>query len=274
MGIVIAEVGENHCGDWDRAKELIRVAARSGADFVKFQLYDADDVAKNDPEREWFYRVQLDNKMWEELAALAIREGIRPLCTPWGVEKARIIHTVTPEAIKIASFHISDASLLRYVNQNFETVFISTGMATMDEIEAAVSLLDRVKTLYLLHCVSEYPLVPENVNLLVMSTLRERFGSRVRVGYSDHTIGIFTSVIAVAMGAEVIEKHITMSKSLEGTDHVLSADPDELTELVRQVRLVEVLKGCHEKRMTPQEMQMQRFMRERFSHGAKTSCHQ
>lgn len=269
MAIVIAEAGENHCGNWDMAKELIAVAGRAGADYVKFQLYDASSVAADDPEREWFFRVQVPDDVWAELASAALREGIKPLCTPWGIEKAQAIRKVTPHAIKIASFHIINQELLAYVNQNFKTVFMSTGMTEMAEIERAVSWLDKVEHLYILHCVSDYPLAPQDANLRVMETLQRRFGHRARIGYSDHTVGIFAPVVAAAMGAEVIEKHITSDKTLEGTDHILSADPGELAEMIRQIRAVEILRGGGEKRMTPNEARMQEFMRTRFSHGPR-----
>ena len=127
-----------------------------------------------------------------------------------------------------------------------------------------------MKHLYLLHCVSEYPLPPEHANLRVMDTLRATFGHRATIGYSDHTIGIVAAVAAVAMGADVIEKHITLDKRLPGTDHVLSADPDELAEMVRQIRLVETLRGAPQKRLTSEEAKVQSFMRRRFSHAAQT----
>ena len=270
MTLVIAEAGENHCGDWGIAKKLIDAAARAKVDYVKFQLYDARAVSEQDPERDWFFRVQLPDNVWKDLADYARAQGVRPLCTPWGVEKAKAIHQVTPDAIKIASFHITDEAVLAYANKHFKTVFLSTGMATLQEAERAVALLDQVEALYLLHCVSEYPLRPENANLRVMETLQDFFGKRVKIGYSDHTLGIQAAVAAAAMGAEVVEKHITLDKSMEGTDHILSADPAELMEMVRQIRLVEKLRGSPVKRLTPQESENQKFMRERFSHAPKT----
>jgi N,N'-diacetyllegionaminate synthase len=266
VSLVIAEVGENHCGDWQKARDLIRVAADVGADYVKFQLYDANATAKDDPEREWFHRVQMSDVIWRELAAYARGLGVEPLCTPWGVEKARAVHAVTPKAVKIASFHITDEPVLRFVNGSFERVFLSTGMADLREVERAVSLLDKVKDLFLLHCVSEYPLLPERANLRVMETLRARFGSRVKIGYSDHVVGIEAAVASAAMGADVVEKHITMDKRLEGTDHVFSADPPDLAEMVRRIRQMETLRGEPEKKLSSEEAKVQNFMRNRFSH--------
>ncbi len=267
MTLVIAEIGENHCGDWKIAQNLIRVAAEAGANYVKFQLYDAAATAKDDPEREWFHHVQMPEAVWRDLAAFARGLGVEPLCTPWGVEKAKAIHAVTPKAIKIASFHITDDAVLRFVNHSFERVFLSTGMANLCEVERAVSLLNKVKELFLLHCVSEYPLIPEHANLRVMDTLRARFGSRAKIGYSDHVIGISAAVAAAAMGAEVVEKHITMDKKLEGTDHVFSADPADLSEMVRQIRFMETLRGVPEKELSIEERKNQKFLRSRFSHS-------
>lgn len=272
MAIIIAEAGENHCGDWEMAKELVRVAARAGADYVKFQLYDAGTTAKDDPEREWFHKVQVPQGTWKELADLAAKEGIRALCTPWGVEKAKAIHDVTPDAVKIASFNIVDEEVLRYANASFKTVFMSTGMADLEEVDKAIALLDKVPELYLLHCVSEYPLPPEHVNLRVMETLRERYGKRAKIGYSDHTTDIVSCVAAAAMGAEVVEKHITLDKKMEGTDHILSADPKDLADMVRQIRLVEKMRGAPDKRVTPGEAENQEFLRKRFSHGTQEAA--
>ena len=267
MTLVIAEVGENHCGDWGMARDLIRSAAEAGADYVKFQLYDANATAKDDPERDWFFRVQVPDGIWRELAVYAKECGIEPLCTPWGIEKARVVHDVTPKAVKIASFHITNEPFLHAINGSFEKVFLSTGMADLSEIERAVSILSQVKELFLLHCVSEYPMPLEHANLRVMETLRSHFNSRVRVGYSDHSVGLSTAVAAAAMGADVIEKHITMDKKLEGTDHVLSADPKELVEMVRQIRLMNTLRGGPEKKVSSEEKKNQLFMRNRFSHS-------
>ncbi len=266
MAIVIAEAGENHCGNWEVARELVRVAADAGADYVKFQLYDAADVAMDDPERDWFQRVQLPRSTLKELAVLADELDIEPLCTPWDVDKAAQIFEVGIRDMKIASFHIVDEELLRFVNRRARRVFLSTGMSSLDELDAAVGMLRDVRELYVLHCVSEYPLPVEHVNLAVMDLLKRRYGRRARVGYSDHTVGILAPVAAVARGADVVEKHITVDKQLEGTDHVLSADPHELRDMVAQIRLVEQMIGDGEKRLTPVEVANRQFLRNRFRH--------
>ena len=266
MVLVIAEAGENHCGDMELAKKLIEVSARAGADYVKFQLYDASQTAPDDPEREWFYKVQLSPAGFQELVEYSRQQGIKALCTPWDVAKARIIFDSGVRDMKIASFHIVDMELLRYINERAERVFLSTGMASLEEIDAAVAALPKIDDLYIMHCVSEYPLAPDKVNLRVMDTLRERYGSRAKIGYSDHTVGILAPLAAAARGAEVIEKHITLDKGLPGTDHILSADPGELAQMVSQIRAVETMLGSREKRLTEAEAQNQHFLRERFHH--------
>mgnify|MGYP003349624832 CR=1 FL=1 len=180
MALVIAEAGENHCGDLDMALRLTQVAATAGADYVKFQMYDAATVDASDPEKEWFEKVQVSEEMLGTLVDHARSCGIMPLCTPWDRDKAEMIFGSGISDMKIASFHIVDRELLRFVNTRARRVFLSTGMSSMEEIEAAVQLLDTVPELYLLHCVSEYPLENERVNLRVMDTLRDKFGARAR----------------------------------------------------------------------------------------------
>jgi sialic acid synthase SpsE len=262
--IVIAEAGENHCGDIQLAYELIDMSTRAGCDYVKFQLYDSAKVSSSDPEKEWFKQVEVSDSMWQDLIIHSKKTGIEPLATPWDIEKAEVILKSGATSIKIASFHIIDLELLEFVNINFNKVFLSTGMSSMLEIEKAIATLRDVKELYVLHCVSEYPLPPENVNLNIISTLQNKFPKISGVGYSDHTIGIFAPVLAVSMGAKVIEKHITTNKNLEGTDHILSADSKDLTEMVRQIRLTEIMLGTSEKKLTPFEQENQEFLRERF----------
>lgn len=271
MALVIAEAGENHCGSMEAAVKLIEVAARAGADYVKFQLYDAAKATLDDPEKAWFERVAVSDTQFEMLAACAARNGIRMLATPWEIAKAELIFRSGIDEVKIASFHTVDLALLDYVNRHARAVFLSSGMTSLEELARAVAALDQVPNLYLLHCVSEYPLPIERVNLRVMDTLRERYGGRAKIGYSDHTIGILAPVAAVARGAEIVEKHITLDKAAEGTDHILSADPADLAEMIRQIRAVEAMLGRPEKHLTELETQNQRFLRERFTYRPTSS---
>src|SRR5262249_25390838 len=143
-------------------------------------------------------------------------------------------------------------SILDYLNGRVDWVFLSTGLATLEEIKLAVTHLDRVPHVCIMQCTTQYPCPPEQANLLVLPTLRNTF-PHLQIGYSDHTIGTLAATLARALGAEVIEKHFTTDKSLPGTDHVLSADPAEMAQLVREIRATEVLLGDAEKRPTSAE---------------------
>ncbi|MGO9016330.1 MAG: N-acetylneuraminate synthase family protein [Dissulfurispiraceae bacterium] len=266
MCLIIAEAGENHLGDMEIAKKLIDLSRNAGADYVKFQYYDAATCAADDPEKEWFEKVQLDIEKIKYLYDYCGRSGIPFMCTPWDAKKAEDLFSLGVRDMKIASFHITDTEMLRTVAKKAGRVFLSTGMSSVDEIDAAAALLKGTE-LYLLHCVSEYPLAEERVNLLCMDFLRERYGCRV--GYSDHTLGILAPLAAVARGADVIEKHITLSKTFFGTDHILSADPAELKLLVEYAGRIGKMLGSKEKTITDTELASQAFLRNRFNHENK-----
>jgi len=262
MCIIIAEAGENHLGDMEIAKGLIDMADSAGADYVKFQYYDAEDCADSDPEKEWFRKVQLNMDKLRHLYEYTGRTKLKFLCTPWDAGKAEDLFSLGVRDMKIASFHIADREMLETVNKKAEKVFLSTGMSSVEEIDSAVRILNNVD-LYLLHCVSEYPLPEENVNLLVMDFLRERYGCKV--GYSDHTVGILAPLAAVARGADAIEKHITISKTYFGTDHILSADGAEFKLLIEYSRRINRMLGVKEKSISETEKRNQDFLRNRFN---------
>lgn len=248
---IIAEIGENHVGDWDRARRMVIEAARAGADIVKFQSYRARDVAQSDPERDWFARVELPDELHVELQQLAGASGVEFMSSPFSLERARLLcERLRCRRIKIASSELLNLPLLDYVNAHAEEVFLSTGMSTLEEIRQALSHLDRVRPCWLLHCVTQYPAEDAEVHLKALLALAEAFPGHP-VGYSDHAIGIDAPVAAVALGARAIEKHFTLSRSLPGTDQVLSALPEEFAEMVRRIRRVEQLLG--EKRKEPVE---------------------
>lgn len=263
MCLIIAEAGENHLGDMEIAKKMIDLSKESGADYVKFQYYNADNCSDDDPEKEWFERVQLDLNKVKYLYNYACRIKINFLCTPWDTDKAEELFSIGIKDMKIASFHITNTEMIELINKKAEKVFMSTGMSSIEEIDTAVKLLNKVD-LYLLHCVSEYPLPEENVNLRNMDFLRERYGCMV--GYSDHTLSILAPLVAISRGADVIEKHITLSKTYFGTDHILSADPVELKLLVEYSRRIKVILGKKEKRMTEKEIKSQEYLRNRFGY--------
>jgi N,N'-diacetyllegionaminate synthase len=265
--IIIAEIGENHMGDMERAKKMITEAAKAGVDMVKFQSYLASEVADTDPEKEWFAKVQLSDEAHYELKEYAEKHGVEFLSSPFSLNRAKLLcEGVGLKKIKIASSELLNFPLLDYIDQHAETVFLSTGIATLAEIKLALTHLSKAKTCYLMHCVTQYPVRPEDANLNVITTLRAEF-PRHHIGYSDHTVGLQAALTAVTLGAEVIEKHFTLDKSLPGTDHILSADPDELRQLVIGIRDVETLLGSHHKKPTDDETKIKPFVRSRFAKG-------
>lgn len=285
--LVIAEIGECFNGDMDTARNLIFAARDAGCDIAKFQTLDYENISEDDPEKEWFYRIALNPDKISSLVKWANNAGIGILFTPENIKTAQWILDVGLTDIKIASSSAADVELINFIAANFKRVFMSTGMATLDEVYNAVNRLTDVPDLYIMHCISEYPTGPlleqrglialsnENVRLNMMRILMELF-PQCKVGYSDHTDGILAPVAAVAMGAQVIEKHITLDRNtpLEnyrsgseylGTDHVLSIEPDILAEMVRQIREVEKMIGEWKWERTEGETILKEFLRGRFN---------
>ncbi len=262
--IIIAEIGENHGGNWDLARKMVVAAAENGADIVKFQSYLGAEVAEGDPEKDWFTKVQLPDELHFEFKKLAEEHGVEFVSTPFSLGRTKfLIEELGLKKIKIASSEMLNFGMLDYLNGRVETAFLSTGLADLDEVKEAVSHLDKVEDLYILQCTTQYPCPPEEANLSVIETYKQVFPKH-RIGFSDHTLGIIASVVAVALGAEVIEKHFTLDKSLPGTDHVFSVTPNELRSLVRQVREAEVLLGTGVKRSDEEELAIREFVRSRF----------
>lgn len=263
--MLIAEAGENHVGDAELARRMVIEAARAGADIVKFQSYRGADVAPDDPERAWFERVELSDAAHRELAMVARSHGVAFMSTPFTLERARfLVEGLGLTAIKVASSEMLNFSLLDYLADRVETIYLSTGLADLDEVATAVERLEPVPALVVMHCVTQYPVADEDANLRAIATLARAFPER-RVGYSDHTIGILAPLLAVALGATAIEKHFTLDRSLPGTDHVLSVTPDELAELARGVREAQALLGTGQKRPIAAELEIRDLVRRRFA---------
>lgn len=257
---IIAEVGECFNGSLDNAKSMIEEAAKAGCDCVKFQILDMEEVASDDPEYEWFAKLELTVEDIKYLVSVAKSQDIDILFTPVSVRTAGMMTDLGIKKIKIASSFLRKTDLLNYIKQNFEIVYISTGMASLEEIKETRQFLKN-KEITIFHCVSEYPTGPllekrglcalaeEDAHLNMINILKKEFGD-CRIGYSDHTDGIFVPTIAAALGVEAIEKHITLdrktpvdhfNKGMEymGTDHVLSIEPVELRKMVSCIRRVE-----------------------------------
>lgn len=264
--IFIAEIGENHLGDMTIARSLIHEAARAGADYVKFQSYNAACFHPSDPEYDWFKKVSLSDDDHFLLKKTAREEGIAFLSSPFSVERAQFLkERLSEESVKIASGVMLNEKLLTYVNQNFTRVFLSTGMATIPEIEYALSFLKRVPELFLLHCTTQYPCEDHDVNLLALEALRDTFPD-IPIGYSDHTIGTVAILGSVSLGARVVEKHFTFdTQATEGTDHLLSLDRDMLRALIADIRRLEKMRGVCAKQPTESERSIINFVRNRFA---------
>lgn len=253
---VIAEAGANHDRDFDQAKKLIEVAAEAGADAVKFQTYTGAQLySRKTPKFQYLKGVSelppvelLDSialpREWQsDLAAYATELGILWFSSPFDLEAVDSLEAVGVPAYKIASFEIVDHELIRHCAATGKPVIISTGMASLGEIEEAVEICDAESNdqVALLQCVSLYPAPPHRVNLKAMATLRQAFG--VPVGLSDHTLGIPVAIAAAAAGAELIEKHFTIDRALKGPDHPFAVEPDELKEMVEGIRVAELAMG-------------------------------
>ena len=268
---VIAEAGVNHNGSIDLAKDLIDIAADSGANAVKFQSFTADslvtknaakaDYQKNntnstETQYEMLKKLELSINDHEILIRKCLDRGIEFLSTPFDIESALMLYKLGISAFKIPSGEITNLPLLRCIGGMDRDVMLSTGMANLGEIERALEVLTSSgvdkNRICVLHATTEYPCPMEDVNLRAMQTISMAFG--VKVGYSDHTTGIEASLAAVAMGARVIEKHFTLNRNLDGPDHLASIEPIELKEMIRSIRNISTALGSPIKRPAKSEI--------------------
>ncbi|MCK1640753.1 N-acetylneuraminate synthase family protein [Bradyrhizobium sp. 157] len=250
---VIAEVGNNHNGNFDRAIALVDAAVAAGADCAKFQMrkldevYRASSLSGKDDDLAVEYtldllrRFELTTEQQRRVADYCASKNIQYLCTPWDASSVATLETFGVQAYKVASADLTNLPLLAKLAATDKALIVSTGMSTSDEIRAAAKFLDERSARYvLLHCQSTYPAALHNIHLRFMETLREIHSL---VGYSGHERGIAVSIGAVAMGAVVIERHITLDREMEGPDHAASLEPEEFKALVAGIREVEAARG-------------------------------
>lgn len=266
---VIAEAGVNHNGDLNSAYRLVDTAILAGADAVKFQTFKAAALASpNAPKADYqkhgtdsaesqyemLRRLELSTQDHEALFRYCQRRGILFLSSPFDEESADFLETLGVAAFKIPSGEVTNPLFLAHVARKGKPMIISTGMAYLGEIETAIRTVKQEgnNNLILLHCVSNYPADPVNVNLRAMQTMRTAF--KTLVGYSDHTMGIEVALAAVAMGACVIEKHFTLDRGLPGPDHRASLEPDELATLIEGIRKIELALGHGRKEPAASEL--------------------
>lgn len=264
---IIAEAGDNHNGDINLAYKLIDEAKNSGADAVKFQTFITEDIICKNAEMAEYQKantgieesqfdmvkkLELSFADFVKLRKYADKKGIRFLTTAFDLKSLKfIVDELKVDCLKIPSGEITNYPYLVECGKTKLPIILSTGMCELNEIKDAVKILKKngAKDITILHCTTEYPAPLESVNLLAMNTLKEKFGCKV--GYSDHTKGIDVPCYAVAMGAEVIEKHFTLDKNLPGPDHKASLEPSELKAMVDKIRELQVILGNGDKK--PQE---------------------
>lgn len=258
---IIAEIGSNHNQSFKHALELMDIAKEAGADAVKFQSLNLEkvifkeDITDND--RELFLQIKLEEDWYAGLFAYADKIKIECISAPTYLEALNLLQDCGIRYIKIASPQTYGfPELIKRVAQSGVQTIMSTGYCEDREIKRAVKLYKRygdMDKLTLLHCVSEYPTEAVNVNLNYMKKLQDVY--QVAVGYSDHTCGIIAPIMAVAMGASMIEKHITTSRKEKGPDHFFAAEPDEFRQMVANIRTAESMLGTGEKKLTDFELQ-------------------
>jgi len=273
---VIAEVGVNHNGSIETAKKLVDIALKAGCDAIKFQTFKAEKIVtrqakkaeyqiRNTSDLESQYEMlkvlELSQECHLELIKYCKCNEITFLSTPFDEESSDFLESIGLKMFKIPSGEITNKPLIQHIAKKQKPIILSTGMSTLGEVEEALEWIyeEGNTQITLLHCTSNYPTIPEDVNLRAMITLKQAFN--IKVGYSDHTLGIEIPLAAVALGATIIEKHITLSKEMEGPDHKASLEPYELIEMVSKIRNLEKALGDGLKRPTIKEYETRTLAR-------------
>jgi N-acetylneuraminate synthase len=275
---IVAEIGINHNGDIDIAKKLIDVAFNSGCQAVKFQkrtigvVYSAEELAR--PRESPFGTTNGDLKHGLEFGLEQYREidrhcrqkGIAWFASCWDEASVDFIDQFGVSCYKIASASLTDDNLLRHIRTKGRPILLSTGMSTLEQIDHAVEVLGK-QDLVLLHTCSAYPAKYEELNLRVIPMLRERYG--IPVGYSGHETGLSTSIVTIALGACVVERHITLDRAMWGSDQAASVEPQGFAHMVRDIRLVETALGDGAKRLGEREEPIMKKLRRVDTVGSK-----
>ena len=268
---IIAEAGVNHNGDLDLALKMCAAAKDAGADIVKFQTFNTDNnvlkscemaeyqkknVGGAESHWEMIKRLELNHKEFRRIKDYCDEIEIEFMSTPSEIDSLNFLISLGMEKIKISSGEITNLPFLRNIGENKKQVILSSGMANLGEIEAAIDILIAAGTcrenITILHCTTEYPTLLEDVNLLAMLTIKESF--KVNIGYSDHTTGVEVAIAAVALGAKIIEKHFTLNRKMMGPDHAASLEPAELKNMTQAIRKIESALGNGIKRPTQSEL--------------------
>jgi len=254
--IIIAEAGVNHNGSLEMAKRLIDVAVESGVDIVKFQTfkaknlvtrsaqkadYQVSNTGNSDSQFSMLKKLELSNNDHYNLIAYCRKRNIEFLSTPFDLESIDLLKSIGIRIGKIPSGEITNLPYIRKMAHSFDKLILSTGMCTLEEISKVLDVILETgfskESITVLHCNTEYPTPMSDVNLRAMMTIADKFN--LKVGYSDHTLGIEIPIAAVALGATMIEKHFTLDKTMEGPDHIASLNPEELSAMVSAIRNIE-----------------------------------
>lgn len=276
--LIIAEAGVNHNGDLNLAKQLVDAAADAGADLVKFQTFRTESLVTtsatkaqyqlryDESERSQFsmlQKLELTAEMHEQLLSHCAKREIGFFSTAFDIQSLDFLFGVGADRFKIPSGEITNLPYLRHIATYGKPIILSTGMATLEEIEAALDILTRgsigIDDITVLHCTTDYPAPMSDVNLLAMISIRDAF--HVDVGYSDHTEGFEIPVAAVALGATTIEKHLTLDRQLSGPDHAASLEPSEFASMVKCIRNIELAMGDGRKRPAESEIKNKSVIR-------------
>ena len=275
---IIAEIGVNHNGSIHVAKKLINVAKKSGADYVKFQSFKAENMVRSKTKIAKYQSKNLGKKItqFNLLKKLELSESdhnkiikycnkkkISFMSSPFDLESLNLLFRLKIFDIKVASGEINNYIFLKNLAKKAKKIFISSGMSTLNEVSQAIKILikngAKRKNITVLHCHTDYPTQLSDVNLFAMETMKKKFN--INVGYSDHTTGSETAVAAVALGAKVIEKHITLNKNMRGPDHKASMEPKNFFNYVKLIRNTEILLGSHLKKPSKSELKNKKLVR-------------
>ncbi|MVX62348.1 N-acetylneuraminate synthase [Clostridium chromiireducens] len=268
---IIAEAGVNHNGDINLAKRLVDVAVECGANAIKFQTFKAEESTgsfaekaqyqkENDPKEEsqleMIRKLELPFEQFKEIQRYCNEKEIIFISTPDGIESLNYLVSLDVPLIKIGSTEVTNYRFLRQIGITGKPIILSTGMSTLGEVEKALQTLESTgnKDIKIMHCISDYPTNVEDLNLRAMITMKNAF--QIPVGLSDHTVGFEAAIAAVALGAEFIEKHITLDRNMEGPDHRASMPPLEFKEYIEHIRNTELLLGDGIKKPTKREEQI------------------
>jgi N,N'-diacetyllegionaminate synthase len=268
--IIIAEAGVNHNGSFKLAKLLVDKAKEANVDYVKFQIgdpvkvtskyaqmanYQKNNIGAESSQLDMIKKISLSYEDHKSLFLYCKQSAVKYLCTPFELNSIDFLKSLHLGLWKIPSGEITNYPYLKKIAQTGEPVILSTGMCTMEDVENAIDILTDNGTakneITVLHCNTEYPTPMEDVNLRAMQTISQKLG--VKVGYSDHTLGIEVPIAAVALGATVIEKHFTLDRNMKGPDHKASLEPDELKAMVLAIRNIERAMGTGDKVVTDSE---------------------